>query len=361
VIALLPLWLSSLPAEGQPAAPSPEQIAESEALRAKQAAMPDTRGTGTFPALKEEVASLPDHVVYRPADVGTLGSTKLGLYLFGNGGCSNDGASSRMHLLEIASHGYLAIALGRIRSGPGATTSPSPAARPAQPAADGTQPTLPPPATDAKGLIAALDWALAQNADPASPYHGRIDPTAVAVSGYSCGGLQALQVAADPRIKTLIVMNSGLFAEGTSRIPGMNAPKSLLDAIHTPTLYVLGGETDIAYKNGMDDFARINHVPVFVGNLVSAGHGGTYWEPNGGKAAAAVVSWLNWQLRGDRRAAELFVGATCGLCVDAAWKVEKKRIDRGPRQPVPPTAADGTPSHSSRQARLARGAGRARR
>ena len=28
--------------------------------------MPDTPGTGRFPAMKEEVASLPNHVVYRP-------------------------------------------------------------------------------------------------------------------------------------------------------------------------------------------------------------------------------------------------------------------------------------------------------
>src|SRR5687767_7716474 len=84
-------------------------------------AQPDTTGTGRFPALKEEVASLPDHVVYRPANLTQLGAARLGLYVFGNGACSNDGASSRLHLLEIASHGYLAIAPGRIRSGPGAT------------------------------------------------------------------------------------------------------------------------------------------------------------------------------------------------------------------------------------------------
>jgi hypothetical protein len=300
-----------------------------EAERARQAALPDTPGTGAFPALKEETSSLPDHVVYRPADLAKLGSTKLGLYLFGNGGCSNDGASSRMHLLEVASHGYLVIALGRIRTGPGATVPPAVSQRPTQqaPAGAGEPRALPPPATDSKGLVTALDWALAQNADPASPYHGRIDPAAVAVSGYSCGGLQALQVANDKRIKTLVIMNSGLFDQGTSRIPGMNASKALLDTIHTPTFYVLGGETDIAYKNGMDDFSRINHVPVVVGNLVGVGHGGSYWEPNGGKAAAAVVSWLNWQLRGDRRAAQMFVGKNCGLCADTAWKIEKKGID----------------------------------
>jgi hypothetical protein len=35
-------------------------------------------------------------------------SNRRGLDLFGNGGCSNEGASSRIHLLEIASHGSLA-------------------------------------------------------------------------------------------------------------------------------------------------------------------------------------------------------------------------------------------------------------
>lgn len=326
IVAAATMLLSVCPALAQPAAPSPEQVAAQEAQRAKQAAIPDTPGTGRFPAMKEEVASLPDHVVYRPADLKTLGATKLGLYLYGNGGCSNDGASQRMHLLEIASHGYLAIALGRIRSGPGATVPPDPPRTP-QPAAAGAPPSLPPPATDAKGLVAALDWALAQNADKASPYYGLVDPNAVAISGFSCGGLQALQVAADPRVKTLVIMNSGLFNEGTSRIPNMNASKTLLETIHTPTIYILGGETDIAYKNGMDDFARISHVPVFVGNVIGVGHGGTYWEPNGGKAAAAVVAWLDWQLRGDARASKQFVGKDCGLCVDPAWRVEKKKID----------------------------------
>jgi hypothetical protein len=322
--AVVSLCLSAAPTWAQPPAPSAEQRAAMDAERARQAALPDTLGSGAFPAMKEEVASLPDHVVYRPADLTKLGKTKLGLYLFGNGGCSNDGASSRLHMLEIASHGYLAIALGRIRSGPGATVAPTP---PAQPAAAGAPPSLPPPATDARGLVAALDWAVAQNVDPAGPLHDRIDTSAVAVSGFSCGGLQALQVAGDPRVKTVVIMNSGLFKDGVSRIPSMNASKTLLKDLHTPTLYILGGETDIAYANGMDDFVKIEHVPVVMGNVIGVGHGGTYWQPNGGAAATAVVSWLDWQLRGDSRAAKMFVGKDCGLCVDAAWKIEKKRID----------------------------------
>ena len=108
-------------------------------------------------------------------------------------------------------------------------------------------------------------------------------------------------------------------------ISGIDVSKSLLDRIHTPTLYILGGETDIAYANGMDDVSRIKHVPAYVGNLIGVGHGGSYWQPNGGKAAAAVVAWLDWQLRGDKSAAKTFVGKDCGLCTDPAWQFRASR------------------------------------
>jgi dienelactone hydrolase len=290
------------------------------AMRERQNAMPDTPGTGPYPALKQTVPSLPDHVVYRPADLAKLGTRKLGVYIFGNGACSNDGASARLHLLEIASHGYLAIAPGKIRNGPGAVPPEPPAPR----AAQDNPAKLPTPPTTSADLLAALDWALAQNQDAKSPLFRRIDPKAVAVSGFSCGGLQALQIAADARFKTLIVMNSGIFKDTTQGINGINVSKSLLDKLHTPTLYILGGETDIAYANGMDDVEKINHVPVYLGNLLGVGHGGTYWNENGGKAAAAVVAWLDWQLRGDAEAAKMFTGKDCGLCRDPAWQFAEK-------------------------------------
>ena len=297
--------------------PTAEERANSiAAMRERQNAIPDTPGTGRYPAMKEESPSLPDHVIYRPADLGKLGSRKLGLYVFGNGACSNDGASARLHLLEIASHGYLAIAPGRIRNGPGAVAAPDPQPR----AAQENPAHLPTPPTTSADLLSALDWALAQNENANSPLRGKIDPKAVALSGFSCGGLQALQIADDPRVKSLIVMNSGIFKDSTQGINGIKVSKDLLGKLHTPTFYILGGETDIAYANGMDDVERIRHVPVYLGNLVGVGHGGTYWEPNGGKAAAAVVAWLEWQLFKDQKAAKMFVGDDCGLCRDPAWQ-----------------------------------------
>ena len=105
-------------------------------------------------------------------------------------------------------------------------------------------------------------------------------------------------MAKDPRVKTMVLHNTGVLNDGPGAIPGMDVRKDVLTTLHTPTIYILGGPKDIAYANGMDDFARIAHVPVAVANL-PVGHGGTFLEPNGGAAASVAVSWLDWQLRGD--------------------------------------------------------------
>ncbi len=278
--------------------------------------IPDTPGTGRFAPLKEIDAGLPDQVVYRPADLASLGATKLGLYVFGNGGCSNDGASARLHLLNVASHGYLAIAPGGIYNGPGKTEAPP---RPADTSIANYAPTRP------AQLKAAIDWALAENQRRESRYYGRIDPAQIAISGFSCGGIQALTIAADPRVKTVVIMNSGLFVEGETRMGGMVEKKDRINDLHTPTLYVLGGPKDIAYANGMHDYEKIDHVPVAVANI-DKGHGGTYWEPNGGVAAEIVISWLDWQLRGNADAARKFVGSNCGLCRDPQWEYQSKGL-----------------------------------
>jgi hypothetical protein len=296
-------------------APQPDRAAlERQAEINKR---PDTPGTGRFPAMKEEVASLPRHVVYRPKDLAALGDTKLGVVAWGNGGCSDDGASSRFHLLEIASHGYLVIASGRILSGPGA---PPREPRPATP-----QGQLPPPRTQVSDLTDAVDWALAENTRAGSPYFGRIDPAQIAYSGWSCGGVQALQVAKDPRVKTLVIHNSGILNNGPTNMTGTSVGKEVLQSLHTPVIYIEGGPTDIAYENGMDDFTRITHVPVAMANL-PVGHGGTFNEPNGGAAASVAVSWLNWQLRGDAQSATRFVGEDCGLCTDTQWSLQRKQF-----------------------------------
>jgi enterochelin esterase-like enzyme len=167
------------------------------------AEVPGDRGSGPYPALMEVDPSLKRHVIYRPADLAPFGARKLGVYVWGNGACSDDAASVRNHLLEIASHGYLVVASGfvgeelaRVQAARG---TPKPGAPPAVP-------------TTTQDLVDGLDWALAQNGLSGSKYRGKIDPDMVAASGFSCGGVQALGIAtSDPRVKALIVQNSGLF------------------------------------------------------------------------------------------------------------------------------------------------------
>ena len=296
--------------------------APSHARAASDAAFavaPDTPGTGPYPAMRDVRPDLPDHIVYRPQDLDAPVAGKLGVVLWGNGGCSADATSARFHLLEIASHGYIAIAPGKAYSGPGALPAPPREA----PTREGAFPAV---QTMPADLLSGLDWILAENQRPDSPFYGRIDPKKVAVAGHSCGGLQAISVASDPRIATAIVHNSGVLDPNAfNPITGFSVAKEELNDIHTPVLYILGGESDIAYPNGMDDFARIDHVPVAVANL-DVGHNGTFRDPNGGKVAPIAVQWLEWQLRGDEAASHWFVGSDCGLCRDPEWTYEAKGL-----------------------------------
>lgn len=271
-----------------------------------------TPGNGAYPALFEALPSLPNHVVYRPRNMAALGDKKLGLYLFGNGGCSADGTSSRNHLLQIASHGYLAIAPGTI---------PDPdrkAARPAGPAGQLAADT------PQDALNEALEWALKENARQGSPFYNRIATDQIAASGFSCGGLQAIRTGRDPRVKTTVVMNSGVFNEGAP-INGITVDKAMVGQLHDSVLYVLGGEKDIAYANGMDDYGRLT-LPAAVVNI-PVGHGGTYMEPNGGVAAEVVTGWLDWKLKGSATAAAKFQGADCGFCKDNRFTIQRKNLD----------------------------------
>jgi dienelactone hydrolase len=180
------------------------------------------------------------------------------------------------HLLEIASHGYLAIAPGYV----GEELQRVKAAR--GPRADGAPLAVP---TSVSDLRDGLDWAIAENTRKGSKYRGLLDTHAVAASGFSCGGVQAIDLAtSDPRVTALIVQNSGLFPEGSQRLPGMDTPKSALAKLRMPVLYIMGGPTDIAWANGRDDFARIDKVPVAMVALPT-GHGGTYFDSHGGAAA----------------------------------------------------------------------------
>ena len=262
-------------------------------------------GTGPYKVIMTEVAGLPEHTVFVPQDLTPFNAQHpLPVLVWGNGACANSPFEHINFLNEIASHGYMVLATGVIPM---------------------TDEWYRGPMSKSEQQIESIDWAYAQNADKKSPYYQKIDVKNLCVAGMSCGGLQTLFNCADPRIKTLMICNSGLFNQQNANqaVGGMPMPpKEKLKEIHTSILYLLGGETDIAYGNGMDDFHRIEHVPACAINF-PVGHGGTYREPHGGEFTVAALAWLDWQLKGDAEAAKMFVGKDCGLSQREKWTIEK--------------------------------------
>jgi dienelactone hydrolase len=285
------------------------------ALAADQAAgqTPLADTTGHYAVVMEMDPSLPDHTVYRPADLAAV-TAPLPVVSFGNGGCMNVGSAYQPLLGEVAAHGYLVVASGPIIEAP---AEPAPGA----PLVQSTN----------ESLLAVIDWAMAENERAGSRYRGRLDTDRIAVAGHSCGGLQAIAVGADPRVDAVLIFNSGIIrggiptADGGTRQPAGYLPASEADLarLHTPLLYVIGGETDQAYRSAETDFEQITHVPVFNANL-PVGHGGTWREPQGGAMGAVAIAWLDWQLKTDAAAGARFDGEACGLCKDPAWTVKRR-------------------------------------
>lgn len=262
-------------------------------------------GTGQFKAVMVSDESLPTHTIFRPQDLSVFGKkNKLPIIAWGNGACANSPWEHVNFLNEVASHGFLVIAIGPMPKEGEQTRDRSTSSQ----------------------LSDAIDWAITQNADKDSPYYKKIDVKNIAVSGMSCGGLQTLEIAPDPRVTTAVVCNSGILPNPNAGMPGMpGLVKDQLKKLHTPTLYILGGESDIAYNNGMDDYKRIEHVPVFVANM-DVGHGGTYQQPHGGEFARVATAWYLWQMKGDKEATKMFLGDDCGLCTDPNWEFESKNL-----------------------------------
>jgi dienelactone hydrolase len=286
-------------------------------------------GSGPYKAILAGDPSLPKHTIYRPRDLSPFGAeNRLPIVVWGNGGCRNGSGEVRDFLSEVASHGFLVIAIG-----------------PASVSA--TQGWESPGDTKASQLLDAVAWAVAQD-EKDGPYRGRIDTKKVAAMGGSCGGLQALEVSPDPRITTTVLFNSGVFNEPPKLPGGMklslpDVSKDMLKKLHGPIAYFIGGPKDLAYKNAVDDFARIDHIPALLANQ-DKGHAGTLTEPRGGAFAVAGIAWLKWHLKGDEEAKKMFVGEPCGLAADPKWTVERKNLPNSAGRAAAPPASPGAAS-----------------
>jgi len=264
----------------------------------------DGGGSGPFKAIAASESSLPDFTVYRPENLleaaGTDGT--LPVIVFGNGGCVNTSVGHERFLSDLASYGYVVVAIGPFQ--PGTNPRPMPASV---------------TSTDSYLMFKGLDWICNQARDEKSEYFGTVNVNQVASMGMSCGGAQAMYLSCDPRVKTLVMLNSGMGA-----VTMANASRTNVAAVHCPTVYILGGESDIAFKNGEADYDLIKNVPVAEVNL-PVGHGGTYAEEFGGEFSRMTRTWLDYVFKGHNEGERLFKNGD--LSGFNGWTARSKNFD----------------------------------
>ena len=259
----------------------------------------DGGGSGKFTAVALKEKSLPGYVVYRPLNLKQAAQQegKLPILVFANGGCMDTSIGYERMLTEIASRGYVVVAIGEMqvyRFDRKENSTPS------------------------SMLADAMDWIVAQAADPISDYYQMVDVDKIAAAGHSCGGAQVLFNAKDERLKTYLILNAGM---GPMEMAG--ASKKNLKQLHAPIIYMTGGEGDVAYHNAEMDFGSIKKVYAVWADNPKAGHGGTYEQPFGGSFATMAIDWLDLWLKNATQKAINFQGTDTSVYPD--WTVKNNK------------------------------------
>lgn len=320
-------------------------------------------GIGPYKAILAGDDTLPTHAIYRPRDLGKFGGKKLlPVVAFGNGGCRNSSGEFRNFLSEVASHGYVVVAVG-------------PAGDAVVAGSEG-----PTGITKASQLIDGLNWAEKENQRPESEYYHKLDTSAFAVMGQSCGTAQASQVSDDPRVKSIVLLNAaGAFkrppaapaqaanpppnptpaaapkapgeygqtgttsrnmtvtlnrmaqryapyAPDSSQPMGQAIPENRPVSYHSPIAYITGGPTDIGHAGAIEAFAEAKDVPTLFAFQNVGHYPATYRKPHGGAFAEIVTAWFDWTLKDNSDARKAFAGSDCKLCKDDAWHIQFKDV-----------------------------------
>ena len=290
---------------------------EDPSVSFEQMKVPDLGGSGPHKAIAVRERSLPDFVVYRPVNLdaammvgrwgmfqmGEVKKEKLPVLGFCNGGCMDTSIGYENMLTDIASYGYVVVAVGELQML-------------AQHEKDQHTPS--------SVVKQALDWVSQQASNPSSPYYGKIDEEKIAAAGHSCGGAQVLANAADKRLKTYLILNAGM-----GKMTMADASAKSLANLHGPVLYLVGGTRDVAWQNAQLDYKAIKKVPVVLADNTKSGHGGTYEQPNGGANSRMVRAWLDWQLKGAKGPETIFIGGDLKDYPD--WTITHKNFKESPK------------------------------
>jgi len=297
----------------------PTDGSREQALRFADWILHPYAGSGPYPAAREEPPSLPTHTVYRPADLSK--APRLPVLLWANGGCRNTSVEFTRFLGELASHGYLVIAVGRSNI-PFLVIHGSIAAVANEKDAGGNPLIV----SDPAAMIKGLDWAISENSRKDSALFGKVDTSKVATIGQSCGGPQAFRAAKDVRITTVVALNSSFPTQAAPGMVGGAEDGWTAEKLAIPAAIFTGGPADSGFNGAEQCYKALSPtLPVLKASLNTVGHTGAYPMPDL-RWSSAILAWLNWQLKGDAQAVEIFAGPDCALCKDPDWWIDTRNI-----------------------------------
>ena len=261
---------------------------------------------GPYRVTWEAAFNDPGFLIIRPVALGEFPENDhMPVVIWVQGGCNIDGRRAGGFLGTIASHGFLVMT---------------------------TMPVEPEEGEEARGQAnagdfrRAIDWAEAENTRNGSHLQGRIDTSQMALMGQSCGGMLAATAGLDPRADTIGMFNTALSAPSPNTPAGRGTTESLA-YLNGSVLLINGGEVDFMYEPSQENFALIDHVPVFYGARENAGHTATLYHPGGGEYANVASNWLLYHFKGNEKAGMMFIGDQCGLCTNPNWETDAKGLD----------------------------------
>jgi len=210
---------------------------------------------------------LPLYTVYRPAN--WVEGEQLPIVSWGNGTCAQPEGYGAL-LRYVASQGFFVVAPNSRYVGSGNEQK------------------------------RAIDFALKANADPASPYYQKLDPTKIAAMGHSQGSMGTIAAASDARIKTVILFNGGTSA--SKPFFGVSGDRDV------------GSPTPSTYSTAVNRAAKAAYIffHMVPGTGNSDGHLTLMTQPE--RVIEPTVAWLKLLLLDDADSKDWFVGTSCKLC-----------------------------------------------
>lgn len=260
----------------------------------------DNGGSGRYKAIVVSEKTLPNFTVYRPRNIKYAARREgpLPILIWCNGACSGSSTSYERLLNHIASHGYVVVGIGAFEM---------------------TDDERDDGGSDEKMVVEAYNWLARQEKLTTSDYFHAINVKNVALAGHSCGGAQAIANCSKSWVKTLLIMNAGM---GGMSMGG--ASPTTLNSLHCPLIYMTGGTGDVAYENAKTDYGKVKK-PVAWADLSDAGHNPGYWEQYGGRFGTIAIKWMDWQLKGYKQNARIFLKPDL-TGFDSHWTVKTRNF-----------------------------------